>query len=78
MTQNEMILEHMKTHKGITTMEAIEQYGITRLSGRIYELRQAGNVIANTDKTALNRFGKETRFVLYSLVRDSDGKYYTG
>ena len=39
-TQNEMILHHIKTHGSITTIEAFTLYGITRLSGRIWELRK--------------------------------------
>lgn len=47
MTQKEKILKHMREHNGITNMEAFKHYGITRLSGRIYELRRDGHHIRN-------------------------------
>lgn len=41
MSQNEKILRHLK-RKSISTYEAYDKYGITRLSGRIYDLRNQG------------------------------------
>lgn len=34
----------MKEHGSITTIEAFTLYGITRLSGRIWELRKTHNI----------------------------------
>ena len=46
-TQELQILNHLKKHKYITSWEAIQEYRITRLSARIYELREKGhNIIA--------------------------------
>lgn len=45
MTQNEMLLHHMRVHGSVTTMEAFSKYGVTRLSARIWELRKAGHTI---------------------------------
>ena len=42
MTQNEIILNHIKERGSITSMEAFAEYNITRLSGRIHELRAKG------------------------------------
>ena len=44
-SQNDLILEYMKDHKGITTLEAFKMWKITRLSGRIYELKRQGHQI---------------------------------
>ena len=38
-SQNQTVLMHLITFGTITNMEAFEKYKITRLSGRIYELR---------------------------------------
>lgn len=46
--QCEAILSHLMQHGSITTWEAIQQYGITRLSGRIFDLRKAGYKIITT------------------------------
>lgn len=39
MTQKQQILNHIRLHGKITTIEAVYRYRITRLSARIYELR---------------------------------------
>ena len=61
-TQNEMILHHIKVHGSITTMEAFQLYGVTRLSGRIWELRKNHNIISTPETT---KTGK--KIVRYSL-----------
>lgn len=39
MTQNEQVLRHLLENKKITSLEAIELYGIMRLGARIYDLK---------------------------------------
>ena len=39
MTQNERVHEYLKKHGSITTKDAYEQLGVTRLSARIFELK---------------------------------------
>ncbi len=51
-TQNEMILHHIKTHGSITTIEAFTLYGVTRLSGRIWELRKDYNIEGVREKSS--------------------------
>lgn len=41
-TQNYQVLEHLKTHGSITSWQAFEEYGITRIGARIHELREMG------------------------------------
>lgn len=48
MTQEKIILEHLKRRGRITSYEAFLEYRITRLSGRIFELRAKGYDIATT------------------------------
>ena len=69
MTQNEMILDYLKTNRSITQAEAIERFGCYRLPARICDLRQMGHTIPKTMKTANNRFGKRVRFAEYRLVQ---------
>lgn len=67
-TQNQKILKYLQTHKrGITTLDAFTKLGITRLSGRIHELRRAGYDIETVDTMAKNRDGKVVRFGTYFL-----------
>ena len=67
MTQKERILQHMRKNGGITNAEAFRLYGITRLSGRIYELRQDGHDIRGKKCTSVNRYGKRVYYDLYVL-----------
>lgn len=61
-----MILDHLKLYKNITTWEAFEMYGITRLSDRIFTLRKEYNI---TDEWVYkkNRYGKKIKFKNYKL-----------
>jgi hypothetical protein len=38
MTQTERIIKHLKEHGSITPLEAIKEYGITRLGARIWDM----------------------------------------
>jgi len=58
-TQNELILKHLKEYGGITSLEAIQEYGITRLSARIYDLRKEGYSISADKKKVLVLFVEE-------------------
>lgn len=67
-SQNEQVLNYMKTHEGITTLDAFRKLGITRLSARIYELRDKGHIIDSVDRTTKDRNGKVVaRFTEYKL-----------
>lgn len=50
MTQSEQVLDYMREHGGITSMEAFSKLGITRLSARIFDLRKAGENITQERK----------------------------
>ena len=45
MTHSEQILEHLKSGKTITSLEALQEYGCLRLSARIYDLKARGHRI---------------------------------
>ena len=63
-TQENQILNHLIKHKFITSWEAIQKYRITRLSARIYELRERGHNIITKN---VSENGK--RFAEYSLIK---------
>ena len=67
MTQCNRMLDHLQRNGSITTMEAYERYGITRLSGRIWDLRKAGHAITSTTTEGVNRYGEKTRYTNYKL-----------
>lgn len=74
MTQHDLILEHMRTHGSITTIEAFSQYGITKLTTRISELRRAGFLIRHQTYSEVNRYGKLVTYNRYWLVEDKENK----
>ena len=67
-SQNAKILQYMREHGGITTMEAFLDLGITRLSGRIYELKENGYDIKTRDIEVPTRTGKIALVTRYSLA----------
>lgn len=69
MTQNDMILDFLKTHsEGITPKEASERFGCMRLSARISDLREMGYNITTESETRKNRFGNYATYARYKLV----------
>lgn len=70
----QLVLEHMQKYGSISSKTAFELYGNTRLSSSIYSLRQDGYNIISTECEELNRYGKKTRFVKYSLGKDKSNE----
>ena len=69
MSQNEKILKYLQTHKkGITPQVAYEKFGCMRLSGRIWDLRNAGYKIGSAIVEVPNRYGDICRVSRYWLV----------
>lgn len=63
------VLKYMKTHKGITQIQATEKFGATRLSAIIFNLKKQGNDIDKRWKETVTRYGKVTRYAEYYLVK---------
>ena len=72
MEQWKIVLEHLKSGKTITSMEAIQQYGFTRLSSIIHTLRNYGYDIETKMVKVPTRYGKDTLVAMYSLVSEDD------
>ena len=68
MTQCERVKRHLEKFGTITTLEAFSDYGITRLSASIWDLKHKdGLVITEERKAAKNRFNEEVYFAEYRL-----------
>ena len=68
MTQKERVKRHLEKYGTITTLEAFKEYGITRLSARIWDLKHKdGLVITEERKGAKNRFNEPTSYNVYKL-----------
>ena len=66
------ILEHLKKSGSITSMEAFQLFGITRLSARIKELRDKGYDIRTLMIDSVNRYGEDVRYGKYVLMGDKN------
>lgn len=62
------VLKYLQTHSGITSMEAFELFGATRLSAIIFNLRKYGFEIENIPMQGKNRYGDPVNFVKYHLI----------
>lgn len=64
-SQRDDIIRHLMTEGSITAWEAIKEYGSTRLSAIVYELRKQGWNIESEMVTAKNRYGNPVTFARY-------------
>lgn len=64
-SQRDDIIRHLTTEGSITAWEAIKEYGSTRLSAIIYELRKKGWNIESEMVTSKNRYGNTVQFARY-------------
>lgn len=72
MTLKEMILRHLKIYGTITTFEAFSEYGASRLSAIIFELRKE-YIISDEWVEKTNRYGENIRFKRYKLKGKING-----
>ena len=72
-TQTDVILAHLKNYGTITSMEAFDLYGITRLAAIIYRLRKS-YIIEGKDLECVNRYGRRVTFTEYILKEKKDGE----
>ena len=67
MTQHERILHHLEDVGSLTQSEALQEYGISRLSARISELKSAGYPIRREMVAGRNRYQEPVSYARYFL-----------
>lgn len=67
MTQEERIIRHLTDYGSITTLEAMQEYGIMRLASRICDLRKGGYNITSETVKGKNRYGEATHYSKYRM-----------
>ena len=67
MTQCERILRHLEDFGSITSLEAVNEYGIMRLASRINDLKGMGYPILSERATGKNRYNETTSYSVYRL-----------
>lgn len=69
MTQNQRILNWLKSRHKLTPLDAMNKWGIQRLGARIYELKNQGHKIKSEMVSVYNRFGDKCTVASYSLTK---------
>lgn len=67
-TQKETVLQHLQTGETITSIQAVYDYGITRLAAVISKLKHDGWVIESVKECGYSRFGNRTTYTRYRLI----------
>ena len=67
LNQQNRIIRYLLDNKSITSLEAMQELGVYRLSARISELKQKGYSINKKSVKGINRYGETIRFAEYSL-----------
>lgn len=63
------ILNHLEKYGTITSLEAINEYGCTRLSHYIWLLRKEYE-IKSVSKVVQNRYGAKKAIAVYTLIKN--------
>lgn len=68
-TQCERIIRHLRDFGSITSLEAMQEYGIMRLASRMSEIKK-NRLLSFTveEETGKNRYGEKTHYVRYTLA----------
>lgn len=66
--QINQILRHLDIYGEISSAVAFREYGITRLSSRIYDLKQMGYKFTSEYRTTENRNGNPVTYKVYKLA----------
>ena len=67
-SQKEAIRMTLERFGSITSLEAFNDFGITRLAARIYDLRKDGLSITAEAVSAFNRFGHPMTYFRYRIA----------
>ena len=70
MNKTKAILLHLEEFGHITSWEAIQEYGATRLSAIIYNLRHIYNLTIQSKEISFkDRYGNNANYVEYILIK---------
>lgn len=66
-TQQQAVLDWLKTGTGISSMDAFKALGVTRLSAVVFNLRKKGYNIESEEIEVTTRFGNKVKIARYYL-----------
>ena len=73
MTQIERVQRHLEENRNITSLQAFNDYGVTRLADIIYKLRRRGMNIDTITIPVMNRYGDTCYVAMYELHNEEYG-----
>ena len=68
------VKEHLIEIGYITSLEAIQLYGVTRLSSIIFNLRKRGMNIETVMTDFVDKYGDKSKYAVYTLMENNNGK----
>lgn len=66
--QTTRILNYMLTEGGITQLDAMREFGCSRLGARIWDLKSSGYNIKKVMEKSKNRYGETVSYAKYYLA----------
>ena len=69
--QRQAVLNELRAGNEVTSNTMWTKYGITRLSGIIFDLKGMGHNIHTIMKSGKNRFGESVKYASYILGKES-------
>lgn len=69
MAQKQRVLDYIEEYGSISSLEAFQDLGITRLSAVIFNLKEDGYEFDTKTEYSKNRFGERTHFARYTLKK---------
>lgn len=68
-TQRDMVIGYIHDFGSISSWQAFTDLGITRLSARIFELKERGYLFRKEKVKTKNRYGKPVTYDKYLIVK---------
>ena len=67
-TQKSEVFDYLKSNGTITSIEAFEKFGATRLAAIVFDFRKHGHMIDTIDCSGKNRYDETTNYAKYKYV----------
>ena len=71
MKQAKRVLDYLESGNTITTLNAFNELGITRLAARIYELKEEGHDVKSKRIKVTNRYDEQCSVSEYYMESDN-------
>ena len=67
-THESRLLDYLEKYGRITSLEAVEKLGNTRISATVFNLRNKGYDITTEIEKGKNRYGDKVEYGVYKLI----------